>query len=281
MRLFSIAFPIVMILAPLATVLAVSLNSGAGANAELARRRLVALAIATFASLAVFAACWALLGDLARFAFVLFFPLFFIFALPALVARNPDWGSPHPAGVTTRSATLVNRERERLVPSWVWVVATLIGLGALVAIALRPLGPRIGFDFGPAERNRMLIALGIELFVLATIFVPLGVAMPMLRREPEPLDAAQSPELAAAYARLRRFKASAFVWLFAIGMNGLFGLGVVLFAWSSPAAPSGTMLGVASGFAGAAIGIAGSVVGVVASVRRVRINAMLRELAQR
>lgn len=281
MRLFSIVFPIVMLLAPLATVLAVAVNARAGANPQLARRRVVALAVATAIALAIFAGCWALVGELARFAFVLFFPLFFLLAMPALVARSPDWGSPHPAGVRTRSATLVNRERARLVPTWTWVVAALIGVGALAAIALRPLGQRFGFDFDQPARTRMLLALAIELFVLATIFVPLGLALPMLHREPEPMDAAGSPEIAAEYAALRRFKARAFVWLFAICMNLIFGIWVTFFAWSGPESPPGAILGVAGGAAGAAIGIAGSVIGVLASVRRVRINGMLRELAQR
>ncbi|HZM01272.1 MAG TPA: hypothetical protein VFD43_13580, partial [Planctomycetota bacterium] len=89
--------------------------------------------------------------------------------------------------------------------------------------------------------------------------------------EPEPLDARGSPELQAAYAAQRRFRAWGF---YAFGLLGtlLFAAISVLMVYEPRAA------GLAGGILGSAFGLAGGVFGTCASVHRARINRLLHEL---
>lgn len=278
MHWFNLGFPIAMILAPLCFTLAVRPRPRSDSDGRIARTRLLLLLAGTAAALGLFAALWVALGDVARFSWFLFFPLFFGLAMPAIVARNADWAGPHAASPTRRSASLVNRDRGQAVPRWMWAVSIGITLLAAGLIAVRPLGP----TFDDAARRAMVLALALQVLCGGTLIAVLAMCMPMLRREPEPMDAGGSQELAEAYERLRRFKSRAFVWLFGVGMTAMIAVINVGVAWAGAVGPKAAMmLAIVGSVGGSLLGVGGAIIGTVAGIRRVRINGMLRELEER
>ena len=278
MHWFNIAFPIVMILAPLTFTLAIRPRWSSDAIRDVAQRRLALLAVGTLAALGLFALLWWILGDMARFSWFLFFPLFFGLAMPAVVARNADWAGPHAGSPVRRSASLVSRQREPSAPRWMWIVAIGVGALAVGLIAARPLGP----SFDDAARRSMILALALQVICGGTLVAVLALCLPMLRREPEPMDSAGSPELVEAYASLRRFRTNCFVWLFGVGMTAMVALINVGVAWAGAlGSRPALVLTLAGAIGGPLLGLLGAVLGTTAGVRRVRINALLRELEQR
>lgn len=274
MTWFNLGFPLVMILLPLGFICCFRNRAPDEATAALARRGLVMLVVATLVALGLFAVAWTIWGPIARFSWVLFFPLWFGWAMPAAAARNPDWAASHPRGVQRRSASLVVRQPERFVPTWFWLLPGLLFVGGLVAIGLRPWSP--GFD--EATRFRTLLAFVIQLTCGGLFIILPLVALPAISREPEPMDASGSPALAQAYADLRRFKGRSMAWLLGLGLTAMVSCINVSMAWVPGSGRTGLVLGVAGAVAGTLIGLAGAVVGTMASARRARINGLLREL---
>jgi hypothetical protein len=254
-----------MIFTPLFVVLCVRPRADTP-SAHAPMRRLV---IATLVCGLLLACAWAAVPQLARFGWLLFFPLFFGFAMPAIMGRRPEWMGDPMRDQASRSALLVNRARVTAVPPWAWFAASLLVAAALTAIAMRLGSPSLD----AAARNRVILALAVEGVVGGTMLVLLAFVVPMVRNEPEPLRADGADEIAAAYARLRRFKMNAFVWLFAVGINATLGAILVAIAWLPP--DRAALLGIFGGIAGSVIGIGGALVGVRAAAHRARINALL------
>jgi hypothetical protein len=193
--------------------------------------------------------------------------LWFGFALPALAAAHPGWRSPHgmpePASDATRGgspgavrvASLAPRDRGGEIPASVWWTCWIIVAACSVAIA---------WAVGQGVSSVLLLGLGFwfGMAVFGTRKAPL---------EAEPRDAGGSPELAAAYASLRRFKVWCWLWMGLIGTLTFAVVGVVAAIEPRSAGWLGAVLGTS-------FGVAGGVFGVVASIRRARIHARLAEL---
>lgn len=186
-----------------------------------------------------------------------FFVLWFVFAGPALQARQPGYrpmphpGSPEPV----RSASLVRRDSSCPISRGAWILGwTLFGLcsGAIA--------------WSIAQGAPAMLVLGLGFWLGMGV---VGSRSSLI--EAEPMDAAGSPELAEAWASLRRFKS----WIFYVA--GLLGTvcfaGVAVMTVYAPdvAGMSGAVIGTAGG-------IAGGVFGTMASVRRARINELLQKL---
>jgi uncharacterized membrane protein len=194
---------------------------------------------------------------------VLFFPLWFAFAMPLFAALRPESASPWPEGAPARSAALVVRT-DPAIPARHWVVAWAVW-GAALAVLLA---------WGETSGRILFTA---TIFLAGGAF-PLALSMlvlPRMRHEPEPLDPAGSDELLAAYARLREDRTRAMFWL-AVLMSALFtamALAVCFF-------PSrGGLLGVIGGVGGTLVGIGGAVVGVRMGQRRMEIRRLLDRLS--
>ncbi len=272
MLLFDLLFPPLMLLMPLGIALAV--RPAAGGDPARARALLGWLAVATLAGLAVFAAAWLLEWRvIARHTWVLTLAM-----LPLLnrilALRDPAWvGQPTEAGRGLRAASLTSRRAATPPPRWTWPVLWTIALGGVAAIAARGLG---GVPEGPAL-VRWIITLSIQIVVVCGDVLLFQHILPRLREEPEPMDPAGSPELAAAYARHRAARMRGFVGL-ALVLTVLGTATTVLVAWLPERGDLGAWIGIGGGVVGGLVGVAGALFGVSSSLERVRINRLRRQL---
>jgi hypothetical protein len=275
MRTFDLIFSLVMILAP--AVLAACIRTPAGVEVDRSRVRRLSIALwgATAAALALLAVA-SLWPWTSRVAWVLFFPLFGL-SLSLIAVRNPDWVA-HRSGQATRSASLVSRRHVRPIPRAAWVAAWAFWAVCTAAIAVRWLTAQEAPAMGWWTVAMMVAGSGICL--------PLAQwAVARTLVEPEPMDPAGSPDLAAAYDRHRTFRAWGFYGMFGVAMPAVFVLLGVLLAWlpreAMPGPAAGATLGILGGVLGTALGLAGAAFGTLASVRRARIAALHRQLETR
>ncbi|MEC9372971.1 MAG: hypothetical protein VYC34_03970 [Planctomycetota bacterium] len=270
--LFRIGFSILMIVAPLAFIALFRprLREKQTDPRALAivRRLSLMLMLGTLAGVAlVLIAAWSE-WVLLNFVWILFFPLWFGLAMPILAIRHPSMSKPpHPEG-PARGASLRPRT-EHDAPSWIawlpgWITLALALAAGAAALIVRD---------APADRTRLIL-----IFLVVTLTLPIGMVIGMwgTRRaveEPEPYAAEESPELAAAYARIRRAKTLGFC----IGcqlMTASLASAFTLMLWG--------VNGPAMGWIGAGVGIffgvAGGVFGTTISVLRARAAELARSL---
>jgi hypothetical protein len=208
----------------------------------------------------------------------LFFPLWFGLAWPLIRAKSPHWegamyGAEAASGAV-RTASLVNRERLSPVTRWMWAVALLASVAGVAAIAARGLMPFPLESVGSgdeaaatAQRTQWWIFLGLSLMgPLGLLWLP-RVLRAMLR-EPEPMDAASSRDLAELYAAQRRRRVLGMFWL-----NGVAGPLVLggIFALVTWFPNSGAIWGIIGGVGGTALGITGAVFGFMMTAERAKI----------
>ncbi len=268
-----------MIISPLVGALLVRPSDDPEADAATAERKTFILAMATIGAIGVMLAVWRLLGVRpAVYTWPLFFPLFFFLATPAMRAKNPAWGRPHDAQPVVRTATLTgDRAHASPVPRWPWAVAWTLCALAVIAIVIKPLIDEMPTGgLAELEWKRWLIALLVALVCPASILLTLPRGIRVALREPEPMDVARTPELAAAYASLRNTKAWFFAGLF-LTMAVLMGAMMAALAWADTG-EAGRALGWAGAIGGSLIGLAGGAGGVYIDTRRVRVNKILRRL---
>ena len=298
-RLFMLIFVPVMLLFPLVFAALVP-NRAADDSARIkARGMLLTLAMSTAALLAIWVGL-VLTGLRFNFAMVIagfwwpwFFPLWFFLAMPAIVAKNPHWGWTVGSGSASggvRTASLVNRERTSPVTRAMWAVPITLFVLILAAIAARGLLP---FGVGPypgnsaidpeaarvayAEVERSRWILSIVVFGSAFGFV-LAILPRSLRRtlsEPEPMDAAGSPELAQLYAAQRRKRVLGLFWGTGVLLPACIGSFSVLQAWFPNA---GSMWGLIGGIGGSVLGICGVIFGTRMTVERATISEVRARL---
>lgn len=283
-RLITLVFVPLMLLSPLAFALPARTAGGRGgggsANADEPQRaevraRTIALVIATLLALALWLGAVLAsvnigsqtLAIVARFTWVLFFPLWFLFAVPLLRAKNAAWfrtGAPA-SNEPVRAARLDNRARTSPVGRSHWLALGLIGGAFLAAILARGL---VGPFESDSDRSRWLVFAGSYLLVIVMVAAVLPVSLRMLLSEPEPMDAGGSPELARMYDAHRTAKIRGLFYLLGVGMIVLFGVCMSLAAWL----PFGEIAGWIGGLGGSALGIAGAWFGVVMAIHRMRIT---------
>ena len=187
------------------------------------------------------------------------------FAGPALAAREPGYrplpieppaddeveAAPGPA---VRSASLRARHDVAEISPRTWALGW--GTFGLSAVATA---------WAVAEGAHPAMLLGLGWWLLMSFWGARATRM-----EPEPMDPAGSPELAASYATNRAFRS----WIFfALGLSGTVGyacIAVTLLAWPAAASMLGAVIG-------SSLGIAGGVFGIVASVHRAKAQALLHE----
>ncbi|MBN1477192.1 hypothetical protein JXA47_10595, partial [Candidatus Sumerlaeota bacterium] len=203
----------------------------------------------------------------AQQTWVLCFALWFGLAMPLWRAKNPDLYRGAPEELAQRSAPL--RPREPVVPIGVLWVGFLVW-GLVVAFTIT----------AALTRDQGLALMHLMIFDFSGLFFLFGFAMGSRRisLEPEPMDAGNSPELREAYESLRHAKGWAFFTLGFLGMLA-FVVPPALLAWDHEGLLMPAILIGALG--GTAVGIAGGITGGVLGMRRARITAMLREIAQR
>lgn len=213
----------------------------------------------------------------------LFFPLWFLLAMPTLAAKNPLWNQTG-ADEPVRTASLVPRQQMNPIPSRLqalpWIV---IGLFFLV-ISARGLAPfplqSDGNQLQLAAQQQRSQWLG---FLICFIALEVGwlFLVPMIQRtalmEPEPMDAKGSQELSDLYQQYRQRRVRGLFWLLAVGLPLIFGLFFSLSIWL-PHLQS--QIGLVFGLLGSLIGIAGAIFGSWMTMERLKITEAKQRLSQ-
>lgn len=262
---FDRLFPVVMVTFPALIVWNVKSHPSAATEDAPARARGVYLF--TAAALLVHAVALVLFETLQEertalrsswttlFSLFGFFVLWFRFAAPALAARHPGWGQVQ-RETPVRSASLAPRHTDTT--SMLPTVALALGW-ALYAVCIGAVA------WGIAEGAHPTLVAGL---IMWPGFL-WGVRS--VRTEAEPRDACGSPQLARAYADLRRFRAWCFFWCGALGTASI---GTIAAAGSLDPAH----IGLIGAIGGSLVGLMGATMGTMASIRRARINGLLHEL---
>jgi hypothetical protein len=118
-----------------------------------------------------------------------------------------------------------------------------------------------------AQRIQWMVFLGVSCMApLGLLWLP--VVLRSMLREPEPMDAAGSAELAALYERQRRRRILGMFWL-----NGVVAPLVLggIFALATWFPNVGGFWGIVGGVGGSALGIVGAVYGFMMTAERARI----------
>jgi hypothetical protein len=298
-RLFMLIFVPVMLLFPLVFAALVP-NRAADDSARIkARGMLLTLAMSTAVLLAIWVGL-VLTGLRFNFAMVIagfwwpwFFPLWFFLAMPTIVTKNPHWGWTVGGGSASggvRTASLVNRERTSPVTRAMWAVPITLFVVILAAIAARGLLP---FGVGPypgdsavdpeaarvayaeAERSRWMLSLVVFGSVFAFLLAILPRSLRRTLSEPEPMDAAGSPELAELYAAQRRKRVLGLFWGVGVVLPLCIGVFSVLQTWFPQ---NGSTWGLISGIGGSILGICGAIFGTWMTVERAKISEVRARL---
>jgi hypothetical protein len=271
MYLFDLLFPPAMILFPALMCLFWPRPADAAVDERRTQTLTRWLWLGTMAALAVFGAVWWTWGGpVARHLWVLCW-LLFPLAMILLNAKNPDMVT-HNTGATTRTASLVSRRAASPVPAAAWVVAWLLWAMGVAAVA-------VGWALSPAAAGGpgMGWMLAGGLLIGAAICPALAMwSVRLVCQEPEPLDQRGSADLAAAYARLRAFRAWGMYALFGLVMPVTLSVFAAVTVWLPMDGRLSMWLGIAGGVLGTIFGLAGAALGTMASLHRARINGLLR-----
>lgn len=290
-RLFPLLFALGFILFPLVFAGLIPNRATQESDRLKVRGKLTALVLATALALVIWGGLafagtrhpWA--ATAANFSWLMFFPLWFGFAMPMLGAKNPAWaitmhGSAESSG-TVRTASLVNRERQNPVVRWMWVAAAIACAAGPIAIALRglelfPMDPASG----AASISESPEHLAWLVLLLVSMTAPLNLLwLPRVLRailmEAEPMDVAGSSELSELYARQRRRRVLGMFWLTGIAVPASLGAIFALVVWF----PSlGSMWGLIGGLGGALLGCFGAAFGFMMTAERAKIAEVRGQL---
>lgn len=197
---------------------------------------------------------------LAYFMWLMFFPLWFMLAMPLLRARDPGWRPL--AHNTVRSASLVRRDvlPRDLRVAW---IAIVVLWGLLLCTSV------LGLVLAVSELARWWllsfhVAAGAELWLLHW-------AMRRSLIEPEPTEPLENDLIRAERDSFHRLKLNAWFILAAVVML-IFSIPPLLLIWYGNEA---LMWAIAIGAGGGTLaGIGGGIFGTIASVKRAKINRL-------
>ena len=264
MDIFDLVFTPLMILFPAAFTLFI--RPGEALDDE---RRALAVSLVRRLWLATAVALTAFVGltywrpVVGHFMWLAFFPLWFLFAMPLLRTRNPEWG-PVARG-SVRSASLASRDRlpPELRVGWIAVTALWLLVFAVTVAGLFVASAQAG--------HWWLLAFnaiaGAELWIL-------NWAMRRSLIEAEPVSPADDEAIRAERESFRRFKLYGWLAVAALVML-IFSLPPLLLVWYGVDALTWAIIIGAGG--GALVGIGGGVFGTIASLKRAKINRLALE----
>lgn len=275
-RLFMLLFVPTMLLAPVLFVFFSRNRAESEGDRAAAASRLVALCVATVVGLGIWLglllASLKLSGSqagttlhfVAQMSWVLFFPLWFGFAMPTLRSRNPAWKGPHDPSQPRRTASLVPRERRSPITTRHWVILVAVTGAIFAAILARGWAAPFADEAG---RWRWLVMTIVYGFTLAAAFIVQPFAFRAALNEPEPLDAAGSPELVQMYDAFRTTKLRGLFWMVGFALPVLMGAWLLLAVWVE----NSRLIATIGASTGVLLGLVGAWFGAAMSVRRVRI----------
>lgn len=263
MDTFDYLFTLCMILFPAVFTLFVRQKDGASETQAKRRKMTLVLWFSTVAAVIVYLLLARLNPALAYFMWFMFFPLWFLLAMPLLQARDPGWRPL--AQDNVRSASLVRRDRlpSRLRVGW---IAITVLWGLLLCVSVAGLALAVS---QPAQWWLLFfnLAAGGELWLLYW-------AMKRSMIEPEPAMPRESDALHAERENFHRFKLYGWFVLASLMML-IFSLPPLLLIWYGNTALTWAIVVGAGG--GTLIGIGGGVFGTIASIKRAKINRLCLE----
>lgn len=288
-RLIPLFYVPLAILAPLAIVLIVPNRATDDTRRLQARSLTLVLAICTLVALLLATGLWVLfLRNPASFWMLnactfLFFPLWFLLAMPALAAKNPLWGNPG-TDQPVRTASLVSRQQLNPIPRRLQVIPWIV-IGLLfLAIAARGLAPfPLHADSSPPQHAAQLQYSQWLSFLVSfgAVAVSWLFMVPMIQHmalmEPEPMDARGSQELSDLYRQHRQRRVRGLFWLLAVGMPLLMGLAFSCTVWLPHLQ---RQVGLVFGLLGSLVGVAGAIFGSRMTVERMKIAEAKQRLSQ-
>ena len=276
MEWFQLIFPLVMILSPLVFVLCSGTSPQAGAAAK---PLMHALWACTLGMVAVQLSLWYAGARTATFMGFAFMPLWFALAMPALMHRRPEWRRLH-GSTPERTASLQPRHHEPLLPRWLMVLPSWVGLAGVVSVAAAVVMHRTQVGpLGPVDDASLIAAVLLVIGSEVLLFGLLPAITRAVRQMPEPEPAGGDASLREAYAKHRRFVACSMTLLFGVGMNAVAVAVASCLAWVPSTNPLRlTLLIVCGAGGGTLVGLGGAAIGTVSSLRRVRIAAQLHGL---
>lgn len=277
MQLFS---PL-MIISPICFAALTPVRAGDdAARAAAAKKGMLHLAIFTGLGLVVWLGLFlaslespdGLMRSFARATWVLFFPLWFLVAMPAVRAKNPAWGAAihgtTTASGTTRTASLVNRARENPVGPVAWGFAVAVAAFMFALIAARGRDPFSADEAGRTQHARWLWILLVYGAVALSNLIVTAFSVRRMHAEPEPLDPSGSQELQDLYRAHRVRKIRGLFWMLGVALPGFLGAMMAAMVWRPG---DGQIIGLIGGSGGAMIGIGGAVFGCMMTAQRIRI----------
>jgi hypothetical protein len=287
MSWFDYVFPPLMIVLPLVIAALTPFNGKARTDAGLVRRGTMRLLIWTLAAIGAWLLLTQLIGPrTASFAWALFFPLFFVLAMPVLRAKNPNVVGMPPHDLPIRTASLTPRNRQPLVPGWTLAVMWIIWLLGATTILIITMRHRVDALDVAALWNHSPLGV-IAIIGQATLLVVPIVLMrvlPMVRTEPAPMDQEASAELAELYHRRGVQRSWMFVvlgWSLLLLLTAQFVVMAAIGDLSSAGENVGPTIGLWGAILGSTIGVLGAIAGTASSIQAARINRRLRELTTR
>jgi hypothetical protein len=193
------------------------------------------------------------------------------FAMPALHARNPNWGKVAGGSGVVRTASLVSRRRKSPLGRGHFTLLVGVYVAILAVLAVRG----IAEPFADDDDRRRWFGFTSAFALLALLeFATLPLALRMALAEPEPLDAEGSAELTSLYDAYRDAKIRGLFWLLGVGLPLVLGAPLVIATWTN----AGEVAGILGGVGGSLVGIAGAWFGIAMSIRRVRIAEVKTQL---
>jgi len=286
MRVVLLLFVPVMIFTPLGVTLLTPNRPKQDSELAIARTKTWLLVLMTLLAVTVWLGLQlaslrvpdSLIPKLAQSSWVFFFPLWFIFGVSAIRARNPNWGAFSPQTGSVRTATITNRENENPIHSRLWVIATVVSFGFLTAIAARGLMP-FPNDSSSGQNTMGQVQWIVSLASYASALAAGCVFMPMAFRrlhvEPEPLDVSGSVEMVELYRGHRQRKIRGLFWLLAVALPGFVG---AMFCAATWLARANVIIGTIGAIGGTALGITGAVFGCLTAHHRMQIAEVKAKL---
>jgi hypothetical protein len=263
MDIFDTAFTLFMILFPAVFTLFVRPKTPASERHPASTKLTRLLWLSTSCAVVVYLLLLQWQPVIAYFMWCLFFPLWFLLAMPLLQARDPGWRPL--ARNAVRSASLERRDvlPPKLRAAW---IAIIVLWGLLLCASAAGLSL---VESEPAQWWLLIfnLAAGAELWLLHW-------AMRRSLIEPEPSLPRETDALRAERASFHRFKLQGWFIVATLVML-IFSLPPLLLIWFGNQALVWAISVGAGG--GALTGIGGGVFGTIASIKRARINRLCLE----
>lgn len=281
LRVFQLTFVPIMLTTPLIVVICMLAWRKESPQRELIRRKITQLTVATVLCvlgwlaflITAFLMRSPMLQVLSTMAWLPFFPLWFLGAMPTAKLLFGQLEEDHSVRTEKRTASLVNRQCKNPVQTWHWGLSLCLCMALLVGTFL--IGQNVDKSLWTPQQQFIWFwgMIGYS-GLLGLTYIVLRYAIRASLSEPEPLNAQGSLELQRLYDEARSSRILGLFWLVGFLQPVFFGTCLLLSSWFH----AHNMTAILGAFGGTLLGIAGSCMGVTATLQRLKIARLKREL---